>query len=43
MAEEEVDRILKIADLDGNGEIEYSEWIVASMDKTKLLTDEKLH
>jgi calcium-dependent protein kinase len=33
MAEEEVDKILKIADLDGNGEIEYSEWVIATMDK----------
>ena len=42
MAEEEVDKIMKIADLDGNGEIEYSEWVVATMDKHRLLTDEKL-
>ena len=41
MAEEEVDKILRVADLDGNGEIEYSEWVVATMDKTNLLTDEK--
>ena len=42
MAEEEVDRILKLADSDGSGEIDYSEWVVATMDKRKLLTDEKL-
>ena len=42
MAEEDVDKILKVADLDGNGEIEYSEWVVATMDKTNLLTDEKM-
>lgn len=42
LAEEEVDRILKIADSDGSGEIDYSEWVVASMDKRKLLTNEKL-
>lgn len=29
-------------DLDKNGEIEFSEWVVASIDKTSLLTDEKL-
>ena len=29
-------------DLDGNGEIEFSEWIVASIDKRSLVTDEKL-
>lgn len=37
-----MDRILKIADSDGSGEIEYSEWIVATTDKRKLLTNEKL-
>ena len=42
MAEEEVDRILRLADSDGSGEIDYSEWIVATMDKRKLLTEEKL-
>ena len=42
MAEEEVDRILKIADQDDSGEIDYSEWVVATMDKRKLLSDEKL-
>ncbi len=42
LAEEEVDRILKAADTDGSGEIDYSEWIVATTDKKRLLTDEKL-
>ena len=42
MAEDEVDRILKLAEADGNGELEYSEWIVATIDKTKLLTEDKL-
>jgi len=42
MAEDEVDRIMKAADTDGSGEIDYSEWIVATTDKTKLLTDDKL-
>lgn len=42
LAEEEVDRIMKIADADGSGEIDYSEWVVATMDKRKLLTNEKL-
>lgn len=37
-----MDRILKLADSDGSGEIDYSEWVVATMDKRKLLTDEKL-
>lgn len=42
LAEDEVDRIMKIADADGSGEIDYSEWVVATMDKRKLLTNEKL-
>ena len=42
MAEDEVDNIMKLADFDGNGEIEYSEWVVATLDKQSLLTDEKL-
>ena len=42
LAEEEVDRILKAADTDGNGELEYSEWVVATTDKKKLLTEERL-
>ena len=28
--------------MDGNGEIEFSEWIVASIDKNSLITQEKL-
>lgn len=39
---EEVDAIFDEVDLDGNGEIEFSEWIVASIDKNTLITDEKL-
>ena len=42
LAEVEVDRIMKVADADGSGEIDYSEWIVATMDKRKLLSNEKL-
>lgn len=41
-AEEEVDRIMAIADADGSGEIDYSEFVVATMDKKKLLSNEKL-
>ena len=33
MAEAEGDKILKAADADGNGEIEYSEWLAATIDK----------
>lgn len=42
LAEAEVDRIMKIADADGSGEIDYSEFVVATMDKRKLLSNEKL-
>ena len=41
-AREEVDAIFDEVDLDGNGTIEFSEWIVASIDKNSLITDEKL-
>ncbi len=33
---------MKAVDTDGSGEIDYSEWIVATTDKKRLLTDEKL-
>ena len=38
LAEAEVDRILEKADADGSGEIDYSEWIIATVNKRKLLT-----
>ena len=41
-AKEEVKAIFDEVDLDGNGEIEFTEWIVASIDKQSLITDEKL-
>lgn len=41
-AKREVEEIFAEVDLDKNGEIEFSEWVVASIDKTSLLTDEKL-
>jgi len=37
--EEEVDWILSVADADGNGEIEYSEWVIATINKQNLLSD----
>lgn len=42
LAEVEVDRIMKIADTDGSGDIDYSEWTIATVNKKKLLTNEKL-
>lgn len=41
-AVKEVEEIFAEVDLDKNGEIEFSEWVIASIDKTSLLTDEKL-
>mmetsp|Transcript_42606 Transcript_42606/g.40876 ORF Transcript_42606/g.40876 Transcript_42606/m.40876 type:complete len:86 (+) Transcript_42606:904-1161(+) len=32
-AEEEVDKIMKLADIDGSGEIDYSEWLIATTNK----------
>lgn len=42
LADEEVDKILIRVDADGSGEIDYSEWVVATINKEKLLTREKL-
>lgn len=41
-AEEQVDKIMKMVDSDGSGEIDYSEWVVATINKNRLLSDEKL-
>ena len=37
-----MEAIFKQADLDGNGELDYSEWAVATMNKESVLTDKKL-
>jgi len=42
LAEAEVDRIMEIADADKSGAIDYSEWVVATINKDQLLSDEKL-
>jgi len=41
-AAEEVEKIFDKVDIDGSGQIDYSEWVVATIDKAKLLTREKL-
>jgi calcium-dependent protein kinase len=33
---------LRIVDIDGSGEIDYSEWLVATVNKKNLISDEKL-
>ena len=40
--EHEVDRVMKIIDVDGNGFIEYEEFLRASLDKDKILTPENV-
>ena len=41
-AEEEVNKIMNTVDIDGSGEIDYSEWILATIDRSKLLSNDKL-
>lgn len=33
---------MTMADIDGNGEIDYSEWLIATINMKNLLTDDKL-
>lgn len=40
LAEAEVERIMNLADTDGSGFVEYSEWLVASISKSKMLTED---
>ena len=40
--EAEVDKIMRQVDTDGSGEIDYSEFVAASMNKAKILSKEKL-
>ena len=37
-AADEVEKVFSKVDIDGSGQIDYSEWIVATIDKQKLLT-----
>ena len=41
-AAEEVEKIFQKVDIDCSGHIDYSEWVVATINKQKLLTREKL-
>ena len=41
-AEEVVDAIFKKVDKDGSGEIDYTEWVIGTIDKKDLLTENKL-
>ena len=46
MSEEEVkeavDDMFNRVDIDGSGEIDYTEWVMATIDKKSLLTEEKM-
>ena len=42
VVEAEVDEIYNLADLSGNGLIDYSEWLVATTKKANLLNQQKL-
>lgn len=42
VAVEKVESIYDNVDVDGSGEIEHSEWLIATIDKQKLLTTERL-
>lgn len=41
-AEEEVNRIMEIADMDKSGSIDYTEFITATLDKKKFINKERL-
>lgn len=41
-AKEEVDRIFKLVDVDNSGEIDFSEFVTATVNRNELLQDEKL-
>ena len=42
VAQEEVDRIFDQVDVDGNGCIDFSEFVTVTVDKKKLLTKNRL-
>ena len=42
LAENEADDIMKKADLNGNGEIDYTEWIIATNSRNEMFDDSRL-
>lgn len=42
VCESELDEIMAIADLNGNGELDFTEWLVATAKRESLLTEHKL-
>jgi len=43
LTDEEIDDMFNKVDADGNGEIDYSEFVVATMNEKNLLSNNKLH
>jgi len=42
LTQDEVDELFKNVDADGNGELEYSEFVIATMNEKNLLSNNKL-
>ena len=42
VVEAEVDEIMALADLNGNGELDYSEWLMATSKRSDILNSKKL-
>lgn len=42
VVEQEVDEIMALADLNGNGELDYCEWLVATTKKADIINSNKL-
>jgi len=40
--DEEVDEIMALADLNGNGELEYSEWLAATLKQSLMVNPKKM-
>jgi len=42
ISEEDVDKMFKEIDIDGNGTIDYTEFVMATMNEKNMITNEKL-
>jgi calcium-dependent protein kinase len=42
VVEQELDEIMNLADLNGNGELDYCEWLVATTKKAEIYNSNKL-
>ena len=43
VVESEVDEIIALADLNGNGELDFSEWLIATQKRQEFLSSQKLY